>query len=652
MFDNYPEGYDLTILNAEYIYPRRDDNGKYTKGFMNLLARDNTNGEIIKETIEDPLYTYYMIKDEAIQQLHIDYIVKEIEKKYCEPVTVPYRDLLKDIASRIGELDFYFDNIKNKNRAANKMINIINPKILFSDMNIEDYYRFRFAKKYTNRADVPITKGFIDIEVDTINMKGDFPELGECPVNAITYIDLGSMQSFTLLLRDNTNPLCAKFEQDLKDKKILPELRDLIIDHIGGAHRLKEFNIEKLKFNFIFFDEEIKLIAGAFSIIHQLKPNFVMAWNMAFDIPYLYQRLMALGYDPSDIMCHQDFKHKTCKYYIDKGTEVFGDRKDYYKITGYTSYFDQMIQYAGIRKGRKIDSFTLDDTTNRECHFGKLDYHHITPYLSELPYKDYKIFVFYNICDVINQVCIEAKTGDVDFIFTKALVNNTRYEKVNRQTVYLINRMVSEYWDMGLICGNNKNIFNPDSGEKYSGAFVADPMNVGSYSKLKIGGVPITIYDNLDDYDYKRLYPTMMQQFNISDPTQIGRIIFPNDLPEHQYENLANSEKLYNREGAFIDDLASKNYIQTCNRWFGLATFNEMLDDVEEFFTLKQQSMSQVPFFNQDGTMKIYRKINSDLSRSLYRKIDPNIQTNISIPDNSKKKVLIDAYNKDLGFKA
>ena len=71
-------------------------------------------------------------------------------------------------------------------------------------MEINDHYRYRFSKTYKNEI-IPIKKAFLDIEVDGINQKGDFPELGECPVNAVTYIDLDKNCSYTFLLRNYRN---------------------------------------------------------------------------------------------------------------------------------------------------------------------------------------------------------------------------------------------------------------------------------------------------------------------------------------------------------------------------------------------------------------------------------------------------------------
>lgn len=117
----------------------------------------------------------------------------------------------------------------------------------------------------------------------------------------------------------------------------------------------------------------------------------------------------------------------------------------------------------------------------------------------QLPYLDYKTFVFYNIMDTIVQLCIEHKVGDVDFVFGKALTTNTRYAKVHRQTTYLVNRAIKDFNDMGYVVGNNINKNNQKEG--FAGAFVADPVNVSDKPKKKINSRAINICDNSDDFD-------------------------------------------------------------------------------------------------------------------------------------------------------
>lgn len=645
MFDAYEAGSDLTIMDAIYRYPHKDENtGKWDNGSITIVAKDNTTGKKIVDFIENPEYTYYVVKEKVLLDRNIDYNLKEIEKECCDPVTVPFKNLEKDIANRIGQSEYYKYNIETKNRANNKLLHVMSPNIMFSDMNIEDYYRFKFSKIFKNSI-TKISKAFIDIEVDGINMKGDFPEPGECPVNAVTFIDLRTNGVYTFLLRTKANEQISKFEKSTQQGTELAEFKELLLNHVGGEEQYKSYGLDKLQYHFMFFDEkqEIQLIGNLFQVINTLQPDFILAWNMAFDIPYLIQRIINLGYDPAEIMCHPDFPIKEAKYYIDSRAQIPSEKGDFATISSYSIYLDQLIQHASIRKGQSAYmSYKLDYVTNFICGFGKLDYSDITTNIVRLPYLNYQTFVFYNIIDVIDQLCIENKVNDIDFVFAKAISNNTRYSKIHRQTVYLMNRLASEYWDQGYICGNNKNKNNSTPGEKFAGAFVADPSLINDGPKLKINGKPIMVFDNLDDYDYRRLYPTMLQEFNMCDETQIGKLQIPEKI--HDKENISNAGngKFFSRDGAFFDDLAAHAPIEFCSRWFHLATFKEMLDDICEFFKNKDTT-NMIQYIDRDGCKPLYRIVKDNTKK--YTDVESTKLLDINLLGD-----LQNVYNNNSGF--
>jgi hypothetical protein len=92
------------------------------------------------------------------------------------------------------------------------------------------------------------------------------------------------------------------------------------------------------------------------------------------------------------------------------------------------------------------------------------------------------------------------KAQDLEYIFAKCIKNCTTYAKGHRQTVYLINRMTTEWDKLGLVIGNNTNKWN-EKPEKYQGALVEDPRTVSEYPKIKVFGIPILLCDNATDYD-------------------------------------------------------------------------------------------------------------------------------------------------------
>ncbi len=596
MIKGRTEGDNITLINTTF-YRGTDPKDNKFKEFLTLIYKDCDTGLKYKEEIINPDYEYFVAKPDK----RVNYPRLFASKSDVESVIVPYRDLEKDIAKRTGMTDYFYENINNNNRYENRKLHM-HPDIFNSDMNIEDHYRYRFGKMYKNEP-CKISKSFFDIETDTINMMGDFPEPGECPINAITIILQDEQQVYTFLLRNKNNPQIEEFEKSVQNGNIFSELESFVIDAVGGPSIAEKYSIH-FKYNFLFYDEddEINLIKDLFNAINAFKPDFALAWNMGFDIPYLIARIRNLGYDPRDIMCNPDFNNKIAEYYVDERMKSeFAERGDFALISSYTVFLDQMIHFASRRKGQsKFISFTLDFIGEVIAKVKKLDYKHITTNITELPYKDYKTFVFYNIMDVIVQYCIEFMTGDIEYVFSKCNMNNTRYSKAHRQTVYLTNRGIKEFYntDDGYIMGNNVNKFNSKPNAKFPGAFVADPVKVNNYSRLSIYGRLIDVFDNLDDFDYASLYPSIIRQFNIAPHTQIGMVT----IPEQVYIN-ENKAKLENwtRASEFMENFQSQVWLEIGTRWFNLSNYTQLYHEIEAFFINMMNANNGLRYYDRNG---------------------------------------------------
>ena len=589
---------NITLMNTIFRRGVDESDGKF-KEFLTIVYKDLDTGQKYKEEIIDPTYEYFVVKEDG---KHVSYNRLFIERDQVEAVEVPYRDLEKDIANRVGLKEYFYENLRNGNKRENQKLHL-HPDIFNSDMNIEDHYRYRFGKLYKNEP-CSVSKAFFDIEADTISMIGDFPEPGECPINAISLILQEQKQVFVFLLRNKTNPQIEEFEKQVVNGDIFNELAPFIINAVGGIDAAPKYNLVDLKYNFLFYDEddEINLIKDLFNAINTFKPDFALAWNMGFDVPYIIERVKRLGYMPEDIICHSDFKYKTASYYVDERMKSeFAERGDFALISSYTTFLDQMIHFASRRKGQsKFISFTLDYIGEAIAKVKKLDYKHITTNIAELPYKDYKTFVFYNIMDTIVQYCIEVMTGDIDYVFSKCNLNNTRYSKAHRQTVYLTNRGIKEFYntDDGYIMGNNSNKYNPPPTGKFPGAFVGDPAKVNDYSRLKIFGRAIDVFNNCDDFDYSALYPSLIRQYNIAPNTQIGMIII--DTKVHDKENMCNIPT-WTRATSFAEDLQSHVWLEIATRWFGLADYTQLYHEVEQFFTEIAMATNGLRTHTRDG---------------------------------------------------
>lgn len=589
-------GDNITIMNTLFRRGQDPTDNKF-KEFLTIVYKDLDTGQKHMEEIVDPEYEYFIAKPEH----RAEYNRLFIEKENAEAVLVPYKDLEKDIAKRVGLTEFFYDNIRNGNKRENNKLHL-HPDVFNSDMHIEDHIRYRFGKLYKNEP-CSITKAYFDIETDTIKMMGDFPEPGECPINAISLICQEQKQVYVFLLRNKANPQIEEFEKTVADGSIFKELEDFVIDAVGGPEMAAKYNTY-FKYNFLFYDEddEINLIKDLFNALNSYKPDFALAWNMGFDVPYIIERIRRLGYAPEDIMCHPDFKYKSASYFVDERMKSeFAERGDFALISSYTTFLDQMIHFASRRKGQnKFISFTLDFIGEAVAKVKKLDYKDITTNISELPYKSYKTFVFYNIMDTIVQYCIEHMTGDIDYVFSKCNMNNTRYPKAHRQTVYLTNRGIKEFYntDDGYIMGNNANKFNPPPNGKFPGAFVGDPLKTNGHSRLRIYNRLIDVFDNCDDFDYSSLYPSLIRQFNIAPNTQIGMVIIENAV--HARENICKLDS-WTRAGAFMEDFQSQVWLEICTRWFNLADYTTLYHEVEAFFTYKANATNGLRLYDRNG---------------------------------------------------
>ena len=591
LIPGYPKGSDITLMDCVYHFPYAYENPKnakyniYKPDTMVILFKDNKTNEKKIHIIKKPKYVYYFRQEDPGYPMFFENKDNLIEIK-CY-----YKDLEKSIATTLGKSEEYENNIANRDFKANKDFHK-DRRIFGSDININDFYRSRFAEQYTNR-ETHISRAFIDIETDNSFIGGEFPTEGNCPISAISYFDFDTKEIYTLLLDIPKNPLIKKFINEYNEESFNEEYLAFLTNAVGGSEKLKKFNLDKLKVYVYMYTREIELIGDLFHFINMRKPDFILAWNMAFDIPFIIDRIRVLGYHPEDIICNYDIDNKKyCEYVIDElHKNEFAERGDYADISSYSIYLDQMIQFASRRKGKIFRSYKLDAIGEITAGIKKLDYSDLTEDISEFAYLDYKRFVMYNMTDVLVQYCIEFKTDDIPYLYSKALMNSTQYKKVHRQTVYLANRAIDRFKEYGnFIMGNNLNKFKEKPEGKYEGAFVADPTLYSDKNKDKINGeIVINRCSNVDDFDFKALYPSETREHGMAPNTLIGYIAMPRKIYDN--ENSIHNPK-YTRSGQFIEDFISDNPILFGYRWFKLANTIQMFKDIIEYFNTKE-----IPFY-------------------------------------------------------
>ena len=617
LIPSYPLGSDLVILDATYHFPNKQQvesyNGVktvYTPDTMTIVYKDNTTGKKGIEVIEKPNYVFYMLKNNIPTPKYDMFFT---DMKNLDEIKCKYRDVNKAIAEKLDQYegttkytDLFKKNVRDGNYKANMEFQK-SRRVFGSDIPINDFYRMRFAEQYKN-TETPVSRAYLDIEVDVKLSPTDFPTNGNCPINAISYFEHDTKRLFTFLLNQkDVNPKSNEFCTTVDNREFNEEFKGFLNETLG-SEKVKDFKLENIQTKVLVYDDELTLLKDLFGYINYTKPDFLMVWNMSFDIPFIINRILALGGNPKEIMCIHDISplYENCNYIVDSDHEDFSTKGDYADITSYTVYLDQLIQFASRRRGgAQYRSYSLDYIGNEMAGVQKLHYENIAANVMELPYNDYRTFVKYNMMDVLVQYCIEFKADDILYVFDKALLNCTEYKKVHRQTIYLSNRATIMFKNFGnYVLGNNLNKFKPKPTVKYEGAYVADPCKFGDKYKDKVNGVPIMRASNAIDFDFTRLYPSITQEYNMAPNTEIGYIKIPNKI--YEAENATHNEK-YTRSGQFIEDMTSECDIEFAHRWFNLASFKEAYADIIEYFNTEES-----PF---------YRLVNDDLlPKQVYNK--------------------------------
>lgn len=528
MIDQFKPGSNLTIMNTYFQWGQYEDGNKILDDLICLVYKNNDNGKKYHEIIKNPSITFYVANDDVA----ISHNCLYIEKDKVHPVTTSYASLNKKLAEVEDKMDFYNECRETHDKESLSQLQE-DPRVFSSDINIEDHYRSLFARKFLNPI-VSVTKAFFDIEVDGRFAQGDFVQMGECPVNMISYMNDEQLIETQYVLRNPDNPLIQQYEEEIKSGRFTEnDIKEFIKEKVGGWKQFKRYHLDEFHYRIIFFDDELDMILNFYQQVHHDKPDFIEGWNnSAFDNEYLIERIKKLGAEPADIMCDPTWEIGIVNNFVDKrNLSDLAERNDFTFISGDTVWLDQMIQYASRRKSKigSYKSFKLDDIAEMVAGVHKLDYSNITNSVVMLPWVNFKIFSLYNLIDSICNHCIEYKCHDIEYIFQKAIMNDTGYRKIHRQTVYLINRMRKDWYDkLGYIMGNNVNKHNVKRG-KYEGALVMDPLKMGNDNKMKmINAVPINIIENSIDFDFTALYPSSIEEGNIASNTQIGRLDISN----------------------------------------------------------------------------------------------------------------------------
>lgn len=591
------------LLDVQYVKANRK-NG--TKDYLYLIWKDMDTDEKYMQAIEEPKMDIYFEKPEFRNHLYNkNYAtIDTVEKK-----TVTYKDIIYEIANDMGDRgkQKIQDCFTTRNYKGLKEF-MMYPYVYGADYDIRTWYRYQWMKYFDNDKPKNLSIGFLDIEVDTLESTG-FPNPVFDPIDLVTFIDITHNNSYTFILVNRKCNSNDDFKRNLY--KTRHETEEYYLNNIEElkreAHEKFDESYPDMIYNFYFYKDEIKMLSHLFQLINQLKLDFVGVWNISFDIPYIINRIETLGYDPKEIMCHPDFPVKECYFKKDTINFAVKNKSDFFKISSYTVFFDQMIVYAAIRKGQQeLRSNKLTYIAKREIGDEKLDYSEEGS-LKTLGYRNWLMYVLYNIKDVLLQKGIEERTTDVYTYYFTSYQNITPYENEFKQTVKLRNVQYLFYLDNGMIPGQNVNaiLYNgkdnkekddeDEEDSKFEGALVGNPLLIDNFGMKLFNHKSNNIFRYSIDMDMTAFYPSTIFEMNIDPSTLIFKMILPCDQydvrgGDIKFNGITDFQLVDENNDSFSDDVAKEvidnfqtgDYITTGNKWLNLPSASEIYTELKK----------------------------------------------------------------------
>ena len=460
-----PEMVTPSIIPLNFIYDRGADYGQDT---LTIIFKDNDSGMKSSYTIKQPVIEAYFVKPEyRTFDNDLSHHWYPIEK--CYKKVVPYASRFYEAAKELG--------LENSEQAK------LNPYVYGLDIEVENFYLIQFVKEYPCHEVKNINCGYFDIENDIIRID-HFPEYGETPINAVTYIDGNTKTAYTLILAKSDIPVVSEKHpkyaeyEDLRERWTdqIKDIKSHIPEFIQYLHSKYDENYPGFEFYLAFFDDEIQLIQAFWDIVKTCNNDFVYAWNLPYDAQNMMNRPGILGYNVNDIIPDEkitkDDPNSSVLFVEDKNAKV-AKRKHQCVTWTLPTFLDQMVIYAGIRSGRgELASTKLNYIAEIELKDEKLDYSEDAD-IKTLFYRNLKKFIEYNLKDVLLQWGIETKTMDIQTIYSRMYDLFVTPSQSFTTTKVVLHALYSYALGKGFILGHNrnknhKNLVLPKYGEIFS----------------------------------------------------------------------------------------------------------------------------------------------------------------------------------------
>lgn len=316
----------------------------------------------------------------------------------------------------------------------------------------------------------------------------------------------------------------------------------------------KPFDLSTLDENLEYFqiDDESKMLEEFIEFIHKNKPDIITGWNIipsakmqisGFDIPYIINRCKALFGEDTRIF---------------KRLSPIGDVRVWQNLSGNLNVdiagitlIDYMATYKWYTR-KNPESYSLQFISNLEIGKGKLDYSEYND-LKTLYYKNWNLYVDYNIIDSKRIKELEDKLGYINLIQSLSLITKCPMKYYQAMTSLLEGKLLT-YYRRNNLCAPK---FIGGKQVTYPAAYVKEPQQ--------------GLHKWVISQDIASSYPTAIITLNMSTETYVGRII---TLTEEEILKSVRNRK-FNREFEIFDILTNERK-SISGEW--LKKINKMLE--------------------------------------------------------------------------
>lgn len=612
------------LLDVQYLKANRKNK---QSDVLYLIWKNLDTNEKHLQVIPEPMMEIYFEKPEFRNH---SYSKKYERKENLTKRVVKYKDIIYAIAEDMGEAG------RNKLQQCFNTGNFgalkefyIYPYVYGADFDIRTWYRHQWIKTFDNNRPKTIHKAFGDIEVDSLETPG-FPNPMFNPVDLVTIIDGETKQAYTFCLLGVD---CVEKDMSLmneRQKKDEIKRREMYAHRMETqkkygneeylreqAHQMFDEDYPGFEYNFYFYKDEAKMLVHLFQLINKIKPDFLLFWNISFDIPFLMDRMKVLGLNPEDVICPKDFPIKQCWFKKDTRNFEPKNKSDFFHCTSYTIYADQMINYAATRKGQtELRSYKLQSVAEHVIDDKKLDYSE-NGNIKTVSYNNWVQYVLYNIKDVLLQYGIESNTSDLEAYYVASYKNATPYEDVFKQTKKLRNVEYLSYDKQGLVPGENVNGFlanyqddveeeidddeeEEDTGTSkkttFEGALVGNPKLINPFGVEIFGRRSNSVFAWSIDFDMSAFYPNTIIATNLDCSTLIFKAIIRGDQYDVRggdipFHGITASQMVEENKDSFlagdvakelIDNFQTKNIITFAHKWMNAPSLSDIYSRLKD----------------------------------------------------------------------